>query len=134
MENKNIISNFQTSSGYKTEFNDYPAKLICGNSGELTSGVASDYVTFDIDINETINELILYSSIFQATFGITIVDENGNTILFEEPYTATANEMVALEIHIALDAIEATKLTVVCYKGGNGGGNAGISAIATKER
>ena len=132
MENKNIISNFQTSSGYKTEFNDYPAKLICGNSGELTSGVASDYVTFDIDINETINELILYSSIFQATFGITIVDENGNTILFEEPYTATANEMVALEIHIALDAIEATKLTVVCYKGGNGGGNAGISAIATK--
>ena len=103
-----------------------------GSGNELTTGVSFDYAEFEIEVDETITELVLYSTVYQAKAGFTVIDEKGNTIISGEPFEDMTDDMASLEIHIALEVSKAQTLTVVYYKGGSGTGNAGLAAIAVK--
>ena len=43
-----------------------------------------------------------------------------------------ASGAMGIEVHIKIEATQSSTLTVVYYKGGSGGGNAGLAAIAVK--
>ena len=132
LSSANVISNFQTSAGFTVTYNDYDAVISGGSNQGSTSGVAFDYSSFDVEVSEDMTELVLYASVYQATAGITIIDENGNTILNVEPFSSTETDLKSIEIHISLETVKTTKMTVVYYKGGSGSGNAGLAAIAVK--
>ena len=130
-ENADLISSVKISSGHNYKYEDYAVSIDCGTK-QATSGREFDYATFDVVVDENTSEIVLYSSVYQATAGIVILDENGNVIFKAEPYVATGDGAKSLEIHISIEALANSTLTVVYYKGGSGGGNAGLAAIAVK--
>ncbi len=133
--NANVISElffnqYATYDNYAVELSYSDAE----NSGKtLKSGVIFDYFRANVEIDENTNEIVIYASVNSAVAGLTVLDENGRNILTQNLYTANSSEgNVSIKITISVETLTAQTLTVVYYKGGSGGGNAGLAAIAVK--
>lgn len=127
-----LISAVQISNGYNYRYEDYTSTISFNGNSPVSSGRAFDYAIFDVTVDENTQELVLYASVYQATAGITILDEEGNVVFKAEPYSTMASGAMGIEVHIKIEATQSSTLTVVYYKGGSGGGNAGLAAIAVK--
>ena len=127
------LSNIQF--GAPVNFNDYGVSLSYadgndGSAASLTGGKAFDYARFTVAIDTNTRYIELYASVFDATAGIVVLDENGNALLRAEPHRDTDSSMDSFLIKLSVEAQRAQTLTVVYYKGGSGSGNAGLAAVA----
>ncbi len=126
----NIVS-LQTS-GWTTGFNDYPATLsytdTAGSDSGLTSGIAGDYIRFNVAVDENTSALRLYAGVYDATANIAILDSSGRMLYAGALHTATGT-FDCFFFDFAIEAEGEETITVVYSKGGSGSGNAGISAI-----
>ena len=104
-----------------------------GSASALTSGAMFDYARIDVNVDQNTTEIVLFATVFQAIAGLTVLDSNGRTLLTLDAYNAQSlADMQSLVIKINVSTQVAQTLTVVYYKGGTGGGNAGMAAVAVK--
>ncbi|MBQ7408549.1 MAG: DUF5110 domain-containing protein [Clostridia bacterium] len=124
-------------SGWTTHFNDYASQLgyadgASGAASGLTSGIAFDYATVKINLTAQTTKLLLYASVFDATAGISIIDEQGRTLYAGDLHTDSDASIESFLVQFDLTVSQNSTITLVYYKGGSGSGNAGIAAIALK--
>ena len=137
MNNSNIISNFNTSS-WVVGFNDLDTTIsytdsINGEADGLTSGKAFDYANFNIKVDQSTKEIVIYATSWKAVVGIVILDSKGQSLINIEPFSSEdSDDMKSLEIRINITASTEENLNVIYYKGGVDDGNVGIAAIAVK--
>ena len=131
-----IISNINPSNRWGFDNFDATISYTDGSRGSasaLTNGVAFDYASFNVNVDEETQEIILYSTTWQSAAGVVVLDSEGRILLNIEPFTSEGDDdMKSLEIHIKIQASTTETLKVIYFKGGRGTGNAGLSAIAVK--
>ena len=102
-----------------------------GTASSLLTGVVFDYCISEIAIDANTREIVLYATVNTATAAVTVLDENGRTLLRSDVLVSPSSAgMQCLRITLSVEALSAQTITVVYYKGGSGTGSAGLSAIA----
>ena len=131
-----IINNIKPSHRWAVSNFHSPISYTDGTRGSATNlitGVAFDFAEFSVNVDNSTEEIVLYSTIWQAAAGVVVLDSEGHVLLNLEPYSAEAySDMKSLEIHIKIEVTNSDVLKVIYYKGGSGSGNAGLAAIAVK--
>jgi hypothetical protein len=127
-----------------TRYNQYavyenyaaPISYSNGENGVLSNiktGVIFDYFISEIAIDESTCEIVLYTTITNATAAVTVLDESGRTLLTSDVFVSPSSAgMQCLKITLSVETLSSQTLTLVYYKGGSGTGSAGLSAIAVK--
>ena len=100
-----------------------------GSAEGLTNGVVFDYFIAEIAVDENTQEIVLYATVNTATAAITVLDENGRTLLTSNEHVSSSGRQ-SIKITLSVEALSAQTLTLVYYKGGSGSGSAGLAAIA----
>ena len=80
-------------------------------------------------VDENTQEIVLYATVNTATAAITVLDENGRTLLTSNEHVSSSGRQ-SIKITLSVEALSAQTLTLVYYKGGSGSGSAGLAAIA----
>ena len=104
-----------------------------GSAEDLKTGKASDYLEFDLKVDENTEELVIYATSWNALAALCILDSNGQNLLVTDVFSSAGDDdMKSFEIHINIEAQAEETLRVIYIKGGNGSGNVGIAAVAVK--
>lgn len=104
-----------------------------GSAEDLKTGKASDYLEFDLKVDENTEKLVIYATSWNALAALCILDSNGQNLLVTDVFSSAGDDdMKSFEIHINIEAQAEETLRVIYIKGGNGSGNVGIAAVAVK--